>query len=396
MSSILHPYIVHSVRSPIIHTFYEKRSIRELPQPVVIQPTPKPPRRLRIPFTSFGKKIPPPLPSPVANLNIHIDDAKWKRLLYFQQQAIGDLDSCPWIGQHREIVFIAWQILNAVYALHNENIVHADIKPSNILFYHNESHPEVRLTDFSLSVINNGKNKGMIGSPYYAAPEALADDYWNEKIDVWSIGCTLYYLYYGVTLFPVQETDIQDEAERRRARRIRELKAIVDWSHTSIYLSRVMDVTQFNSVEGCRLFEKNSFNDLLRSMFCIEPERRSSVRDLLNSDIFVMQPKIVQYKVIDINYEQLEDVYVNHIKSLCYTSQKNLDEILFRTSVKLCSRVWELIAVITPEQLIVSAVSISYTLINQCVLMDLGSNDENEDLILNYSGMRLLAVLNER
>ena len=402
MSSIIHPHIVNSIRPPIIHTFYQKRLLHEVEaeQSHNVQLPNRPGRRLRSLFTR--RPSPPVIPpiSPIINKNLHADqanDVKWKRVLYFQEEAVGDLDDCPWIGRRLEVTYIAWQILNAVYAMHNENIIHVDIKPSNILYYHDDKGcPVVKLTDFSLSVINNGKNRGMAGSPCYAAPEALAEDEWDEKIDIWSLGCTLYYLYYGRTLFPIQKLDIEDDVERRRARRIRELKAIVDWSRSSTHANRVINVNQFDRVEECHLFEKNSVNDLLMSMLLIDAERRSSVRDLLHSDIFTARPRIISYGVADLSAIQLDQPYLNTIKNMCYTEQGNLNEILYRTAVKLCSRIWDLVAIMNPDELIASAVSISYTLINGCILTDLGSNDDNDDIILLYTGLKILCVLNER
>lgn len=401
MSSIRHPYIVDSVKIPIIHGFYQKRRLDEIPQPIITPSVEvKRSRRLKLPiFHRKSENINESQPSPIINHNRYADpsnDIKWKRMLYFQPKAVGDLDECPWIGHHSEVVYTAWQLLNAVYAIHNENVIHGDIKPSNILYYSDGGIPHIKLTDFSLSVINNGKNRGTIGSPYYSAPESLANDFWNEKIDLWSIGCTLYYLYYGEVLFPVQRVELEDPEERHKERRLRELKCIVDWSNTSIYMNNVSRVTNYEKVSNCRLFEKNSFNDLIKSMLYIEPERRSSVVELLNSDIFNMTDKFVIYTVHDLDSVELDEEYAARIKSLCYTRQNNIDEILFRTSVKMCSRVWELSAIVGISKLITSVISLSYTLINGCVLIDFGSDDEVEDLILNYTGMRLLCCLNDR
>ena len=51
----------------------------------------------------------------------------------------------------------------------------------------------VRLIDFGLSKITKSKVllHEIAGTPYYMAPEVLDGNY-NEKADIWSLGCVLY------------------------------------------------------------------------------------------------------------------------------------------------------------------------------------------------------------
>jgi len=84
-----------------------------------------------------------------------------------------------------------------------------DIKPENILF---DSRNRLKLCDFGSAEWFRGESqwmKGVVGTPYYVAPEVLAGREYNEKVDVWSAGVILYIMLGGVPPFcgeTVEET----------------------------------------------------------------------------------------------------------------------------------------------------------------------------------------------
>lgn len=84
------------------------------------------------------------------------------------------------------------QMLSGLQCLHSENIIHCDLKPSNILV---TKDLKLRLTDYSHSVLVLGSRSGFrhrVGSPRYSAPEVLAGLIWGKEIDIWSLGCIFY------------------------------------------------------------------------------------------------------------------------------------------------------------------------------------------------------------
>ena len=89
------------------------------------------------------------------------------------------------------------QVLLAVHAIHTHKegkILHRDIKPSNIFL---DKDNNIKLGDFGLSRELSVESKfaySHVGTPYYMSPEQIDETKYNEKSDIWSLGCFLYEL----------------------------------------------------------------------------------------------------------------------------------------------------------------------------------------------------------
>nr|KYP47925.1 Mitogen-activated protein kinase kinase kinase 1 [Cajanus cajan] len=83
------------------------------------------------------------------------------------------------------------QILNGLKYLHDHDVVHRDIKCSNILV---DVHGAVKLADFGLAKATKFNDvKSSKGSPYWMAPEVvnLKNQGYGLAADIWSLGCTV-------------------------------------------------------------------------------------------------------------------------------------------------------------------------------------------------------------
>ncbi|KAF1314477.1 Ste/ste11 protein kinase, partial [Globisporangium splendens] len=102
------------------------------------------------------------------------------------------------------------QILRGVAYLHSKNIVHHDIKPSNILV---DQHGVVKLAGFGASRLISSStcvnNESMRGTPNYMAPEVIKQTSRSRKSDIWSVGCSVLRLLTGQPFWGDMKFDSQ-------------------------------------------------------------------------------------------------------------------------------------------------------------------------------------------
>ncbi|XP_053316282.1 hormonally up-regulated neu tumor-associated kinase homolog A-like [Spea bombifrons] len=106
----------------------------------------------------------------------------------------------------------ARQLMSAVEHLHRHGIVHRDLKIENFLLDENNN---IKIVDFGLSntIRFEGLSQELLstqcGSPAYAAPELLANKKYGPKVDVWSIGVSMFAMLTGTLPFTVEPFNIK-------------------------------------------------------------------------------------------------------------------------------------------------------------------------------------------
>ena len=85
------------------------------------------------------------------------------------------------------------QIAEGLRYLHDNNIIHRDLKTENIFL---DKDYNIKIGDLGIIKILDGSKfaKTSIGTPYYMSPELYEGSNYNCKTDIWSLGCILYEL----------------------------------------------------------------------------------------------------------------------------------------------------------------------------------------------------------
>jgi len=85
------------------------------------------------------------------------------------------------------------QVTEGIDHLHVNNIIHRDIKTSNILVFNENL---FKITDFGVSKNLEMNNYAYtnIGTPYYMAPEIICGKPYTFSVDYWALGCMIYKL----------------------------------------------------------------------------------------------------------------------------------------------------------------------------------------------------------
>jgi len=114
---------------------------------------------------------------------------------------LGDIigKNCERGSKLPELVILEWlvQLTLALEHLHSHHVLHRDIKSDNVFL----TKPGVKgkvaalLGDFGVARVlehTNAEAKTMCGTPYYMSPELIKNEPYNNKSDIWALGCVLY------------------------------------------------------------------------------------------------------------------------------------------------------------------------------------------------------------
>ncbi|XP_044026030.1 hormonally up-regulated neu tumor-associated kinase [Siniperca chuatsi] len=142
--------------------------------------------------------------------------------------------------EEREVRRYTRQILSAVEHLHKHGIVHRDLKIENFLL---DEHNNIKIVDFGLSNTLKAESLSLellntqCGSPAYAAPELLAHRKYGPKVDVWSVGVSMFAMLTGTLPFTVEPFNIKQLHQKMVSGEISSLPSDVSKGAAAFVLS---------------------------------------------------------------------------------------------------------------------------------------------------------------
>ena len=104
------------------------------------------------------------------------------------------IQKCRQPFSEEQVLSFFVQLLLSLEHLHNKNILHRDLKTKNVFV---TKKGQIKLGDFGLSKVLGSQTSfahSAVGTPYYLSPELCEGHPYNQKSDIWAVGCIMYEL----------------------------------------------------------------------------------------------------------------------------------------------------------------------------------------------------------
>ncbi|OMJ73083.1 hypothetical protein SteCoe_28310 [Stentor coeruleus] len=99
--------------------------------------------------------------------------------------------------QEKNAAKLMMNLLEVLNFLHENHVIHRDLKLENVLMKTSDNDYEIKLCDFGLACISGDEQVLRCGSPGYIAPEILNRQSYSSKVDIFGAGVILYVLLSG-------------------------------------------------------------------------------------------------------------------------------------------------------------------------------------------------------
>ncbi|XP_031437916.1 serine/threonine-protein kinase Nek2 [Clupea harengus] len=189
--------------------------------------------------------------------------------------------------EEEHILRVLAQLSLALKECHRRNdggctVLHRDLKPANIFL---DAKQNVKLGDFGLARILNHDTsfaRTFVGTPYYMSPEQMNRMSYNEKSDIWSIGCLVYELC--ALSPPFTAYNQKDLAEKIREGKFRRIPYRYS-EELNTLLSRMLNLKDY-----LRPSVESILQSSLISEMVAEEQRRAQARNRRRSTVGQADP----------------------------------------------------------------------------------------------------------
>ena len=136
------------------------------------------------------------------------NDTHYMVMEYVQGQDLYELVTAGGAVEIEEAINYVAQAAEGLAHAHERDLVHRDIKPANLL---KTDQGDIKILDLGLALVSQGEsesltvlhNEKVMGTADYLSPEQAVNSHdVDSRADIYSLGCTLYYLLVGHPPFP--------------------------------------------------------------------------------------------------------------------------------------------------------------------------------------------------
>jgi serine/threonine protein kinase len=229
----------------------------------------------------------------------------------------------------------SYSLACGVHALHSHQIIHCDIKSSNVLVFDNE----VRLADFGLACIGRYSRKYDICTVTHRPLEVLFRHHWNKSVDIWSLACTIYEMAFGSLLFPYQAEDLQDLPSTvfRKTLRDKTINCVLDWASSYpdwniLYRNNV----SYQKHHHSHLWNHSDYaqlKDLLIGMLHPDNRKRLTIEQVLSHEFFTGLTPVSYHVSFDSTRFTLETI-VQNLKTKCPEVEDEICDQIARQMIR--------------------------------------------------------------
>lgn len=205
------------------------------------------------------------------------------------------------------------QLKNGLKYLRDNNIIHRDIKPKNILL--TDKNRILKICDFGFakSVINDSLMDTLCGSPLYMAPEIINNKKYNIKSDLWSIGIILYEMIYNNHPLgdPINILDLMDKIKNKKI-----VYPPCDVSHICIeLLQQLLHIDTDKRIEWNNFFSHLWFDNVIDCYIDKDEMIFDMEMDELNNSVIIHKH---DYDLDNVIRENHISVYFHEEKDILY------------------------------------------------------------------------------
>ena len=171
--------------------------------------------------------------------------------------------------------------------LHQNNLIHYDIKPENILVQKSENEIELKVADFGLVDEYDGEKDRFRGTYVYMAPEVLSGVFpVSVKSDIYSAGVVLFYVLFG-SIDPLRFSFKEVVQESRKTNNRLILKGLAKLGKNKL-TNILMKMLDFNP--SFRISAKECLN-LISNTFSLKALSNNENRNKLSERMLILRKK---------------------------------------------------------------------------------------------------------